>query len=51
LVEVNFYAKSTGKSQITVQHNQLDNSQKAAEMRTYWSGALGRLKIHLEERK
>lgn len=47
-VEVSFYSKGTGKSQVTVQHSKLDSPQQAEEMKDYWSQALTRLKKMLE---
>jgi len=42
-VEVNFYPKGDGKTQVTVQHNKLPNGQAAARMKKYWGQALTRL--------
>lgn len=47
-VEANFYAKGAGKSQITVQHNKLADAKAVERMRSYWGGALGKLKTILE---
>jgi hypothetical protein len=41
-VEVNFYAKGTGKSQVTVQHNKLATGAAGARMKAYWGRALER---------
>lgn len=48
LVEVNFYAKGAGKSQVTVQHSKLDRADQAEDMKVYWSRALDNLKTYLE---
>jgi uncharacterized protein YndB with AHSA1/START domain len=48
LVEVNFYAKSSNKSQVTVQHSKLDDQEQTGEMKVYWAQALTRLQILLE---
>lgn len=47
-VEANFYAKSAGKSQVAVQHNKLADARAVERMRSYWGGALGKLKSILE---
>jgi uncharacterized protein YndB with AHSA1/START domain len=47
-VEVMFYAKGEGKSQVTVEHNKLPGAAAVAEMKGYWKAALERLKELLE---
>lgn len=49
-VDVNFYAKGTGKSQVTVQHGRLPNASAAERMKVYWREYLGRLKALLEDK-
>lgn len=48
-VDVNFYAKGAGKSQVAVQHEKLADEKAVAKQKTYWAGALGRLKAMLEK--
>jgi uncharacterized protein YndB with AHSA1/START domain len=48
-VEVMFYAKGAGKSQVTVQHGKLADAAAVAETKAYWKAALERLKELLEE--
>jgi uncharacterized protein YndB with AHSA1/START domain len=47
-LEVNFYAKGRGKSQVVVQHSQLPSTAQADKMKTFWGEALKRLKASLE---
>jgi uncharacterized protein YndB with AHSA1/START domain len=47
-VEVMFYAKGTGKSQVAVQHDNLADVDAVAEIKNYWKAALERLKELLE---
>ncbi|HEY1377249.1 MAG TPA: DUF4287 domain-containing protein [Gemmataceae bacterium] len=47
-VEVMFYPKRVGKSQVTVQHGKLADAAAVAERKAYWQAALGRLKGLLE---
>ena len=47
-LSVDFYSKGEAKSQVVVQHLKLPNSEKATEMKEYWSRALDRLKAILE---
>jgi hypothetical protein len=47
-VDAGFYAKGDGKSQISVQHGQLENANEAARLKTYWAAQLGKLKEMLE---
>lgn len=42
-VEANFYDKGGSKSQITVQHSKLSNSEMAESMKAYWKKTLRRL--------
>ncbi|MFN2532097.1 MAG: DUF4287 domain-containing protein [Pyrinomonadaceae bacterium] len=48
-LEINFYSKGEGKSQVVVQHSKLPNASRAAKMKTYWANALDRLREQLEE--
>ncbi len=47
-VDVNFYAKGAGKSQVTVQHERLPNATAARRMQAYWKQNLEKLKAVLE---
>lgn len=47
-LEVNFYAKGEGKSQVTVQHNKLSSAKEAERMKAFWADALERLQDQLE---
>lgn len=47
-LDVNFYPKSAGKSQVVVQHSKLANASAAAKMKTYWGKALDRLRETVE---
>ena len=47
-IDVNFYPKGTTKSQVVVQHRQLNDSKEAARMKSYWAKALDKLKGTLE---
>ena len=47
-VSVNFYAKSGGKSLVTVQHSKLPDAKAGERMKAYWGKALDRLKGSLE---
>jgi hypothetical protein len=47
-LSVDFYPKGDAKSQVVVQHLKLPNSEKAAEIKEYWSKALDKLKSILE---
>ena len=47
-VEVGFYAKGAGKSQVAVQHSKLKDKNEVAAKKELWSEALGRLKEQLE---
>ena len=47
-LSVNFYPKSTGKSQVVAQHSRLPDAKAAAKMKKFWSDALDRLKGLLE---
>jgi len=48
-LEINFYPKETGKSQVVVQHSKLPNATAATRMKTYWGKALDRLKANIEK--
>ena len=43
-LDVNFYDKGGAKSQVVVQHSKLSDSSQAEQMKSYWRGALERLK-------
>jgi hypothetical protein len=43
-LEVNFYSKGTGKSQVAVQHSKLKGEAEVARSKKYWAGALEKLK-------
>ncbi|MFN2513596.1 MAG: DUF4287 domain-containing protein [Pyrinomonadaceae bacterium] len=47
-LEISFYAKGDGKSQIVAQHSKLPDAKAAAKMKTYWSKALDRLREAVE---
>ena len=47
-VEVNFYPKGDGKSQVVVQHSKLPNAKEASAKKAYWSKKLEGLKAVLE---
>jgi activator of Hsp90 ATPase-like protein len=47
-LSIDFYKKGDEKSQIVVQHLRLPNSEKAAQMKEYWSTTLEKLKSILE---
>ena len=49
-VEVNFYAKGTGKSQVTVEHSKLPTAHAAERMKSYWAETLERLNDYLAAR-
>ncbi len=42
-VEVNFYSKGAGKSQVSVQHDKLPDAKSGERMKAYWGTALDRL--------
>jgi uncharacterized protein YndB with AHSA1/START domain len=42
-LDIYFYPKGDGKTQVTVQHRQLKDAAQAEEMKTYWAKALNRL--------
>ena len=48
-LEINFYPKETGKSQVVVQHSKLPNATAATRMKTYWGEALDRLRANIEK--
>ena len=48
-LEINFYPKETGKSQVVVQHSKLPNATAATRMKTYWGKALDRLRANIEK--
>ena len=48
-LDIHFYEKGPGKSQVTVQHNKLEDAQQADQMKAYWSDALDRLNQYLNQ--
>lgn len=48
-VDVNFFAKGAGKSQVQVEHACLASSAAVSRQKAYWSDALARLKAILDE--
>lgn len=46
-LNVHFYARGEGKSQVTVQHGKLKTRTEAERKKTYWGQALDRLKVAL----
>lgn len=48
-LEVNFYAKRAGKSQVVVQHNRLADAKAVARSKAYWGERLEALKAYLEK--
>jgi hypothetical protein len=47
-LSIDFYPKGADKSQIVVQHMKIADSEKAAELKEFWSAALNDLKTLLE---
>ena len=47
-VDVNFYGKGRGKSQVSVQHGKLTGARQSEKMKTFWKGRLQILKNTLE---
>lgn len=47
-VEVNFYPKGPGRSQLAVQHNKLPSRRAFEQMKVYWGDRLGVMKAMLE---
>ena len=50
-VEVGFFPKGPGKSQVQVEHGKLADATAATEQKVYWAAALDRLKAMVEARK
>lgn len=48
-VNVNFYEKGAGKSQIAIQHEKLPNAKSAERLKKFWRARLGEMKVYLEE--
>ena len=48
-LEVNFYSKGSGKSQVVVQHGKLPDSKAAARMKAYWAKTLDGLRKTFEQ--
>jgi len=48
-LEVNFYAKGAGKSQVVVQHTRLADARAVARSKAYWGQRLDALKALLEK--
>ena len=47
-LEISFYPKGDGKSQVVVQHGKLPDAKAAANMKTFWGKALDQLRETLE---
>ncbi|MCM3869367.1 MAG: SRPBCC domain-containing protein [Pyrinomonadaceae bacterium] len=47
-LEISFYPKGDGKSQVVVQHGKLPDAKAAAKMKTFWSNALDQLRETLK---
>jgi uncharacterized protein YndB with AHSA1/START domain len=47
-LEISFYPKNAGKSQVVVQHGKLPDAKTAAKMKTFWGKALDQLRETLE---
>ena len=47
-LEINFYAKGPGKSQIVVQVNKLDGNEAVEQERAAWKNAMAKLETALE---
>ena len=47
VLSVHFYAKGRGKSQVTVQHEQLPSARSAERMKIFWGEKLDALKFEL----
>lgn len=47
-LEINFYAKGDGKSQVVVQHSKLPDAKTAAKMKNFWGKTLDQLREVLE---
>ena len=47
-LNVNFYSKGGGRSQVVVQHCKLPDARAAARMKTYWGKTLDRFRKNLE---
>lgn len=50
-VDVMFYAKGPGKSQVTVEHNKLATAKAGERMKAYWGAAMERLATTLAATK
>ena len=48
-VDVNFYPAGEGRSRVQVEHGKLADAQARARQKTFWGGALDRLKAMLEK--
>lgn len=48
-VDVNFIAKDEGRSQLSLQHSKLADSESVARVKAYWASALDRLRALLPE--
>ncbi len=47
-LEIRFYPKSDGKTQVVVDHMKMVNSKQAVEMKTFWLENLDRLRLRVE---
>jgi uncharacterized protein YndB with AHSA1/START domain len=48
-VDVNFYPAGEGRSRVQVEHGKLADAQARSKQKTFWGGALDRLKAMLEK--
>ncbi len=48
VVDVNFYPRGNGKTQVVVDHRRLASAEQVRKMKTFWSSALERLKEKVE---
>ena len=48
-LEVNFYSKGAGKSQVVVQHSRLAGAKAVQRSKTFWGARLAALKTYLEK--
>jgi uncharacterized protein YndB with AHSA1/START domain len=47
-LDVDFYARGEGKTQVSLQHSKLPDAEAAATMKAYWAEVFERLKVFLE---
>lgn len=46
-LDIMFYVKGAGKSQITIQHDKLPDAESVTRLKAFWAAALDRLKAEL----